>query len=164
MLTAMRSDRYAQLRIRLSAAARAPRFTLAARMPARDALVPIVVRRWKRLREVVAELPARPGFRALHRVRIMAKRCRYASEAAAFAAGRPARRFAAAAAAVQDVLGDLNDSAVACRRLRRLRRDPQTALAAMAFLTIEGEAGARARESWPAAWRSLGDKRLRSWF
>jgi CHAD domain-containing protein len=163
LLASMRSERYAALRARLSAAARAPRFTLASRMTAVDGLLPIVVTRWKRLRGAVEALPARPGINALHRIRILAKRCRYAAEAAAIAFGRPAKLFASAAANLQDVLGTINDAAVATVRLRRLRRDPQTALAAMAFLTIEGESAARARAEWPAAWRALDDKGLRSW-
>ena len=164
LVRAMRSDRYRALRDRLLTASRAPRFTLAARLTAADTLPPIVAGRWKRLRSAVWALSARPALGALHRVRILAKRCRYAAEAAEICAGPPSRRFAAAAAEVQDVLGDLNDSAVACAKLRRLRRDPQTALAAMAFLTIESEAGARARAAWPAAWHALDDKRLRAWF
>jgi CHAD domain-containing protein len=164
LLSAMRSQRYERLRRRLMSAARAPRLTLASRLPALDGLTPIVRRRWKRLRRAHANLSARPAVRALHRIRILAKHCRYAAEAAVTAVGQPAGRFAAAAAGLQDALGELHDAENACARLRGLRRNPTAAIASTALLAMERAAAMRAREAWPAAWRALAVKRLRSWF
>jgi CHAD domain-containing protein len=75
-------------------------------------LLPPVQRRWRRLRRAVAGLSDPPSIDELHRVRILAKRLRYAAEAVTPAYGREARRCAAAAARLQDVLGELNDAAV----------------------------------------------------
>ena len=163
LLAGMRSDAYAQLRARLVEAARTPKTTLAAILTARKALAPIVKRRWKRLRQAVEALPRRPAVRALHRIRILAKRCRYAAEAAIGAFGAPAHRFALAAAALQDSLGDLNDAEAARARLRRFRNRPETTVAAIALLAIEDDAASKARESWPDAWRMLANRKLRSW-
>ena len=160
---ALRSERYRDLRSALAKAARAPRMTLAARLTASDGLLPIVRRCWKRAKRAVAGLPARPSARALHRIRIRAKRLRYAVETIAPLFGKQAAGFADAAAGVQDALGELNDAEAACLRLRRLRAAPETALAANALLALETEASARARDSWPAAWRELDDMRLRPW-
>jgi CHAD domain-containing protein len=164
LLGAMRSQRYERLRRRLLSAARAPRLTLASRLSALDGLVPIVRRRWKRLRRAQANLSAWPAVRALHRIRILAKHCRYAAEAVVIAVGEAAARFAAAAASLQDALGELNDAENACARLRGLRRNPTSAIASTALLAVEREAAMRARAGWPAAWRALAVKRLRSWF
>jgi CHAD domain-containing protein len=160
---ALHGDRYRSLRLRLTASARAPRLTLAARLTAMDAFAPIVRACWKRLRATVGDLPSRPSVHALHRVRILAKRLRYATEAAAPADGRAANDFAAAATRLAEVLGELNDAETACRRLRMLRAAPEMALAANAFLALESEASARARAAWPDAWRVLDVKALRAW-
>jgi CHAD domain-containing protein len=163
LLTSMRTDRYRQLRDGLQSAARAPRFTLAARMTADDALIPIVRKGWKKLRSAVKTLSPRPSAAALHQVRILAKRCRYAAESTIPIEGKQAASFAEAAARVQDALGELNDADAACRALRSLRRKQDMALAANALLALESEAVARARSMWPGAWRALDDKGLRAW-
>ena len=163
MVKAVRSRRFRMLARKLVMAARSPRLTLAARTSADAALLPIVARTWKRLRSAVEALRPQASIRALHRIRILAKRCRYAAEAAAITAGKPMKKLAAAAAGVQDVLGELNDAETACRRLRRLRRNPHAASAAAALLAFEQEAAARARAAWPHAWQALDDKKLRAW-
>jgi len=160
---AMRSDRYRRLRDVLARASRSPRFTLAARMTAREGLIPIVRKAWKRLRSAVSDLRPRPSVPALHRVRMLAKRCRYAAEAAIPIETKRAASFAQAAAQFQDALGEFNDAEAACRALRRLRKRTGMALAANALLALESEAAARARSMWPGEWRALADKRLRTW-
>ena len=163
LVAGMRAERYRHLRTRLEGAARSPRLTLAARMPALDALSDIVKKRWKRIRAAVRALPPHPTVRALHRVRILAKRLRYVVQAAEPVGGKAAVRLAEAATDVQDALGELNDAESACRTLRRLRAKPEMALAANALLALETDAASRARTAWPATWRALADKRLRTW-
>lgn len=163
LATTLRSQRYDELRERLRRAARAPRLTLAARLRADEALGPIIRKRYKRVRDAVKSLPQRPPIRQLHRIRILAKRLRYTSEAAALSAGENATRLAACAEALQDALGELNDADIACRTLRRLRRRPGLALPANALLSLELEAAARARAAWPSAWRALAAKDVRTW-
>ncbi len=160
---ALRSPRYREIRDRLKAAARTPRFTQAARRPATDALRPVVAKRWKRVRKAVATLPAHPSTRQLHRVRILAKRLRYASETATPIDREHAQALAQAAAHLQDALGGLNDAETACSMLRRLRRKHGLALGANALLAIETDAARRARAAWYPCWRELDVKALRAW-
>ena len=46
----------------------------------------------------------------MHRIRIKAKRCRYAAEAVEPVIGKPPRRLAKAMERIRDSLGDLNDA------------------------------------------------------
>ena len=62
-----------------------------------------------------------PTDEQLHRVRIHAKRTRYAAEALLPVARKDARRFAAAAADLQGVLGEQHD-AIVMRGWLRTRR------------------------------------------
>jgi CHAD domain-containing protein len=162
MVEALRSPRYARLRTRLELAARSPRLTLAARLTASQALPPIVKRRKKRIRNAVEDLPARPSFASLHRIRILAKRLRYAAEAVASVSG-PQAPVAKAAEHLQDVLGELNDAVCACRLLRRLRTRRDLALAANAMLALEIEAVSRARSAWAPAWQAVAALELPAW-
>jgi CHAD domain-containing protein len=164
LLAEFRSKRYRSLRARIAGAGKRAKLTLAAGMPARDAFAPIVKKRWKRLRAAVRCLRARPSASDLHRIRILAKRCRYAAEAAAPAFGKRAERFADKVAALQDVLGEHHDAVTACACLRRLRRRSKMRAAAAALLAVETVSMARARNDWPGVWRALDRKSLRSWF
>jgi CHAD domain-containing protein len=56
------------------------------------------------------KLGRRPEDHELHQARIRAKQLRYAAEAAAPVIGKPARRSAAAAEALQTVLGEHHDA------------------------------------------------------
>ncbi|MDQ6847810.1 MAG: CHAD domain-containing protein [Candidatus Dormibacteraeota bacterium] len=75
-----------------------------------DPLATRLARRpWRRLRSYVEALGEAPGDAELHRVRILAKRARYAADACVPAAGAPATESAAQLAALQTVLGDHHD-------------------------------------------------------
>ena len=82
-------------------------------------LVPSLIRpRWRRLKRTAKALGDHSPGAEWHAVRSRAKRCRYAAEAVAPVAGRPAQRFAAAIADVQAILGDHQDAVVAEAWLR----------------------------------------------
>ena len=81
---------------------------------------------WRKLRKAVEALGADPPDADLHRVRILAKRTRYAAEAAAPRSGKPAAAFAAAVADLQEVLGDHQDAVVAEAWLRERGRGAPT--------------------------------------
>jgi CHAD domain-containing protein len=70
----------------------------------------------------IAALATTPDEREflLHEVRKAAKRSRYAADAVAPVLGRPAKRYAKAAAGVQGVLGDHQDAVVERQWLRDL--------------------------------------------
>jgi CHAD domain-containing protein len=129
-------------------------------------LVPQLVRGpWKHLRRAVEGLGDDPPDRALHEVRIRAKRIRYAAEAAAGVIGKPARRLAAAVAELQGVLGDMQDAVVAEGWLRRAATSmsPLQAVVAGELVTMQRHQQRECRDAWPAAWKAASAKRLRSW-
>ena len=110
LVTVLDSDATADLIARLRTATADPPTTAAAQAAAEDQLRPLARRPWRRLRRAVRSLGQEPPIAELHRVRLLAKRARYAAEAVTPAFGRRARRLAKALAGVQDVLGDLNDA------------------------------------------------------
>jgi CHAD domain-containing protein len=167
MLDAMRSPRYVCLLDALVTLAGptppALDATPTTRAPARVA-ADLAGRPWRRLARAVAALPANPPDGALHQIRILAKRCRYAAEAVGPLVGAPAARFAAAVADVQTVLGDHQDTVVAEGWLRDAARDePSVGVAAGELIAHERTERGRLRAQWPAVWRSASKKKLRRW-
>ena len=166
LLEALRSRRYVELLEILVAAANAPFFCDDAGEPAGEIVPGLVQRPWHKLAKAVKSLGESPSDEKLHRVRIRAKRARYAAEAVSSIVGKPAREFAKAAEGLQDVLGELNDAVVAQRWLdewaRRERSAHEVRIAA-ALAAAERSEAERLRESWPAAWQELSDPELRAW-
>ncbi len=169
LLNSMSTPRYDELIVSLIAATNVPRFVQdRPRLPGRAAqgvLAELVSKRWRRLYEAAQVLtPASPDAE-LHEVRIKAKRCRYAAEAAANVHGRNARKFAAAVADVQEVLGAHQDTVVAEDWLRAAAKAvPSTGMVAGLAVAKERLDRARYREEffatvWPATVRPA----LRSW-
>src|SRR5437016_1153792 len=147
----MRSDRYIDLVERLVEASRAPALTADAQ-PRAELVLPGLARRdWRQLRKGIAALPDQPADSELHRIRILAKRVRYAAEAAEPIAGKLAGRSAEAAAALQDVLGDHQDSVTAQQWLREAGTGPR-AFVAGELTALERETAAFDRASWHDAW------------
>ena len=109
---------------------------------------------YRRLRKTAKRLGAESSDDELHRVRIKAKRARYAAEALG---GESA--FVRRAKDVQDVLGEHQDAAVAEERIRELvaqvRGTGRTALAAGRLIERQRERRASARAAWPKAWKRL---------
>src|SRR5664280_1628947 len=121
-LTALRGERYRALVDSLvSFAAQVPT-TAAAAEPADAVLRALVRRSWRSLaRRVQAAVAADPQHDELyHRARKAAKRTRYAAEACIPAYGSAAADLATRAAAVQDALGEHQDSVIAREVLRTL--------------------------------------------
>ena len=122
-------------------------------------------RSWAELTASAAALGSGPSDAALHTTRIHAKRVRYAAEALSPAFGKRATRFAAAAEAVQDVLGEHQDAVVAIAWLadRGIRADDQAvAFAAGRLAEQESSSRDRARKRWPKTWDRL-DRSTRFW-
>ena len=111
-------------------------------------------REYRRLRKAVKALGDDPSDGDLHRVRIRAKRVRYAAQAA----GAPTR-IIDRAKALQDVLGEHQDAVVAEERIRalvaELRGTGRTALAAGRLIERQRQRRSRARASWRKAWKRL---------
>jgi CHAD domain-containing protein len=77
--------------------------------------------------------------------------------------GKRAEAFAKAAAELQDVLGDHQDSVVAREWLREAAEGGAEAFVAGELAAIEAQKAAEARAAWPKAWKALSRKRLRFW-
>ena len=132
---------------------------------AAEVLAPLVMRPWRHLKRQMDTLGPAPEDDALHEVRIRAKRCRYAAEAAAPALGKDAARFAAGIADLQTVLGDLHDAVVAEAWLREaVVRAPSTqALAAGELVAMERAEAEECRTSWRGVWKQAARKKRRAW-
>jgi CHAD domain-containing protein len=152
------SERYLRLLDALVAGAASPRLDEKAEGRAKDVVPGLVRRPWKKLRREVAALGDDPSDEALHRVRIRAKRARYAAEVAVPVFGSAATKLAQAIGALQDVLGDHHDAVVAESWLRTSAAGPYTdgagALVAGEMIGLERAEAARLRRAWPPAWKA----------
>jgi CHAD domain-containing protein len=165
LVEAMQGDRYRRLAESVVAAANDPAvLPEVASAPADGALRPALETLWKDLDGAIGRVAAEASDGSLHEARIKSKRLRYAAEALAPVFGKRARRFATAAAALQDVLGEHQDAVVAAAWLRgAAEATPSVAFVAGELVTLERHAAEAARAEWPRAWRSLSRKKLRFW-
>ncbi len=161
--SAFDSERYLDLVELLIEAARRPRLTPDAAAPAAELLPALTRRPWRALRRGVQGLPENPPDDALHRIRILAKRARYAAEAAAIVVGSPATRFAKRAAALQTVLGEHQDSVVARTWIREAAGNGRRGFVAGVLYGLEQGHGQQARGDWPGAWEGLSQRKLQEW-
>lgn len=163
LLAELGSVRYIDLLERLVAAAHSPATLPEADQPASKVLPPLAAGPWRRLRSAVRQLPEPPTDPELHRIRILAKRARYAAEAVAPVAGSAAAAFARAAAKLQTVLGEHQDSVTAQAWLRSARISGRRAFVAGELIAMEHVAADEARAKWPKVWKALDRKPLRQW-
>jgi CHAD domain-containing protein len=123
-LRALDTKRYFRLLDALDALLSDPALTAVSSEPAREVIGRRVKREAKRLRKSVTAVERAPSrgidARALHEVRIRAKRLRYAAEAAVPVGGKRAQRLAEAAHRVQQSLGVHQDTVLTRDLLRRL--------------------------------------------
>jgi CHAD domain-containing protein len=109
---------------------------------------------YQRLRRSARRLGKDATDQQLHRVRIRAKRARYAAEAVG-----DEDRFVARAMALQDVLGEHQDAVIAEQRIRELlgqvHGTGRTALVAGRLVERQRARRAAARAAWPKAWKRL---------
>jgi CHAD domain-containing protein len=117
----------------------------------------IARKEFRRLMDAVDALGKHPDDARLHKLRIALKRARYAAELAEIP-GSAGRRFLADAKALQTLLGEHQDAAVAERHLRSSTVvDGPTAAAFVAGRIAERQHARRSRirERLPAAWKRL---------
>jgi CHAD domain-containing protein len=151
LLEGLDSERYFRLLDTLAGAAHAP----AGGYP--TPLEEIAGRAFAKLEERVAKLPKTPSDAQLHRVRIEAKRARYAAELAAPVLGKSGKKILDAAKELQDVIGEHQDAHVAEERLRALaeRGGGRTGLAAGRLIERQRRRKRSARRDYPDAWQRL---------
>jgi CHAD domain-containing protein len=162
LLTDLGSSRYVDLLDRLVAAAHTPAVLPDADQPASAVLPALATTPWRRLRSAVRLLPEDPTDPDLHRIRILAKRARYAAEAVEPVAPGAAA-FGRAAAKLQTVLGEHQDSVTAQAWLRSAKVTGRRAFVAGQLIALEHIAAQDARARWPKAWKALDRKQLRQW-
>ena len=149
------------------------------RSPAPEMLYPLVADSFAVVERRVAALPDPrkqnakellnddPADEKWHRLRIAAKRCRYAAEVCAPVAGQPAAELADAMAVITEELGAQQDASVVSDVLLRAAQTPRIA-APTGFVLgrLLGEARAgilRSRLNFPVLWRQAADPGLRTW-
>jgi CHAD domain-containing protein len=114
-------------------------------------------RELSRLIAAIESLGKRPDEAALHSLRLVLKRVRYAAELAA-PNDKARKRFLTDARALQDLLGRYQDAVIAEQRLRATAvTDQTTAVAFLAGRLVERQHARRAhiRKRLPAAWKRL---------
>ncbi len=168
LLHSMSTDRYDSLIDALISATREPHFAAddpkAASRQARRVVVELVRKRWRRLKQAADALDVDSPDEDLHEARILAKRCRYAAEAAAKVFGRDARGFPRAIAELQEVLGDHQDTVVAEAWLHAAAKAVPSA-GVLAGLAIADERAERLehRRNFSVVWAAARDPELRAW-
>jgi CHAD domain-containing protein len=169
----MCTERYQHLLDALLVAATEPRLSSRADEPAELVLPGLVSRPWRLFAfggngdEGAGQLDPSSPDAAWHAVRVNGKRARYAVEAAAAVLGGEAAALARALAAVQELLGEHQDAAVAAETwLAIANADPDDhVLAVTAGRLCERERATvrDARNAFPEAWRAASKRRLTSW-
>ncbi len=157
------STRYIDVLEQLVAAAHSPKFTPEADAPASAMLPQLATGPWRRLRSAVRQLPEQPTDPELHRIRILAKRARYAAEAVAPVVGPGATAFAKGAARLQTILGEHQDSVTAQAWLRAVRVTGRRAFVAGQLIALEHIAAQKARKEWMKVWQALDRKPMHKW-
>jgi CHAD domain-containing protein len=166
MLAALSSDRYIALLHLLSAAVSKPLpGTGSVRgAAARRELVDLVRTEFRKLSKAVSRAGDNPPDAELHELRIKVKRLRYTGELAMAAGKKPVRKLVKSTVALQDVLGEHQDSCVAQDRVLRLLDalgdvvDLDVVFAAGRLVEREEVSRVTTRESWQSVWAQVGER------
>ena len=170
VLAELDGDRYHRLLTELDRLVTDPPVTERADGRATKVLPKLVAKSYARVRgfvEEAATLPDGPEREELlHDARKAAKASRYAGESVAPVFGEDADAFAAAMEAVQEALGEHQDSVLAQERLRDLAT--RTSSTETAFLygrlhALEEARSARSQGHFDEAWKAAGRKSLHRW-
>ncbi|MBP2334098.1 CHAD domain-containing protein [Saccharothrix coeruleofusca] len=166
LVAALDSSRYFALLDAVDALLADPPLTPLADRKAVKVLPSLVERTYRRLAKRAAEATRHIGDddTALHETRKAAKRLRYAVEAVEPLFGKRATRYRKRLKALQELLGEHQDSVVARPVLRELgaqaQRDNENAFAFGLLHGLEQGRARHAEERFPAAWRALGRPKL----
>ncbi|MGZ4618688.1 MAG: CYTH and CHAD domain-containing protein [Frankiaceae bacterium] len=160
----LRSERYLDLVDALVDFAADPPVTEQAEQPAAAVLAGLVAKAWRRLDRAVRAAQASQRDEDWHEARKSGKRARYAAEAVEAVHGGDAADLAAQAEAVQEVLGEHQDSVVARDVLRRLAAAHDDAGFTLGILYgVERERGRAARQAFDGVWAQARRKKHRRW-
>lgn len=168
---ALDAPEYPELLEELVAALETPPLGPASGEPASTALPELAIRALRRLDRRALDLDRRSPDDAYHRARIATKRARYATELASRTlAGKRAagaERLARRLSELQDVLGEMQDAAVAEATIRDTltirTRGVQYAFEAGRLVERQRARAGAARASFLESWPDLRRSRWRSW-
>jgi CHAD domain-containing protein len=170
LLVVLDGERYRALLAALDDLVASPPLTELAAESAGTSLPRLVARSFERVRRVVraADRTADDAEREelMHDARKAAKRARYAAETVDPVFGADAVAFAGAMEAVQEALGEHQDSVLAQERLRDLARHTPSTEAAFLYgrlHALEEVQAARSREHVDAAWKAARRSALHEW-
>jgi CHAD domain-containing protein len=116
-----------------------------------------------KLRKRADRVDSHTAATALHKVRIRAKRLRYAAEFFEVAYGRPAQRLAERLVTLQDRLGDLQDGVVSGQRIHQAVQTEagtwpaETSLALGRVVQRDIQRAAQIRKEFPKLYRAITD-------
>lgn len=161
MLEALAGDRYLQLLGTLEEATRSIKVR-----PTDTDLHSGAVRRFRKLRRAVRDLPDPPGEGELHRVRRLAKKSRYAAEIVLPAEGKAAASFMKKMKRLQDVLGDLQDACVAEDRIRAYlphAESPRAAFALGRLAELQATKKRQAKARFRSVWKGVDRTGAKAW-
>lgn len=156
------SERFTRLFADLEALAAGPPLTDAAMKPAAAVAGSLVAGPWEKLRKAVRGLHRNPADAQLHRVRILAKRARYAAMAVEPAV-ETAHPFALAVADLQTILGDHQDAVTTEAWLAAAPTAGRQAFVAGQLAGLERAVATDMRGRWREAWKALDAPELRAW-
>jgi CHAD domain-containing protein len=156
------SERFTRLFAELEALAVAPPLTPAAAIDATAVAGQLAAGPWEKLRKGVRALRRNPADAQLHRVRILAKRARYAAQAVEPVV-EAAHAFAVAAAELQTILGDHQDAVTTEAWLAAAPTTGRQAFVAGQLAGLERAVAVEMRGRWLDAWQVLAGRDLRAW-
>lgn len=127
-----------------------------------DALLPLLTKRYQRVRELGDQMDPLSSPADFHRLRIATKKLRYANELAVPLYGRPAQRFGKRLARLQDLLGLHQDAQVAVDVLTALalknhrRLGPDVLIAVGSICEYGRRRAGEYRARFPAIYGRIG--------
>jgi len=171
VLAELDGQRYFRLLDQLDAVVSHPPLTELASGPAGKVLPRRVRRTWQRVRGYAEQADAAASteqrVELLHEVRKAAKRARYAGESVTVVFGSDAADFAAGFEAVQEVLGEHQDSVVTRDLLLRMgiqaHLDGDNGFTFGRWHGLEQKRGDASQAKYAAVWEAASDKALRRW-
>jgi CHAD domain-containing protein len=171
LLRDLRGARYLKLLDDLVRAQAGPRFSERAGKTCGEVLPDLVAAAWAKLAKKGRKLGPGDPDDDYHRVRILAKRARYAAEAVAPALGArgdDALAFAKKCARLQEALGGLQDAVMSSGTIEEIAKehpdDGALNLALGRLLERERQAGLAERMAYESLWDALDRKKNVKWF
>ncbi|MGK5112279.1 MULTISPECIES: CHAD domain-containing protein [unclassified Geodermatophilus] len=170
VLAELDGERYHRLVLSLDELVSSPPLTERAAARAGKTLPRLVARSYAGVRRLVEDAAAHPPGaereELLHDARKAAKAARYAGESVSRVFGADATAFAAAMEAVQEALGEHQDSVLTRERLRDLAMETSSSGAAFLYGRLHALEEVRAEQSqrhFDDAWKAAGKKSLHRW-